>query len=138
MNERPSVLFVCVSNRGKSVMAEALMRHRHGNQVNASSAGTQAAIGGAVNHLSAEALSEVGASVTDHVPVQLTSELLSTVGLVVVVGSARLETPAGIAVEVWAIDEPSERGIEGIERMRMIRDEITERVDDLAARLDRD
>lgn len=135
MMSAPAVLFVCVSNRGKSVMAQTLMRHRHGDQITATSAGTHAAVGDAVNDLSAEVLAEAGVAVTGHTPTQANPEVLRAADLVVVVGTAELDAPPGVAVEVWETEEPSHRGVEGIERMRLIRDEITARVDDLAARL---
>ncbi|WP_066906504.1 arsenate-mycothiol transferase ArsC [Millisia brevis] len=134
MNE-PSVLFICVSNRGKSVMAETLMRRRHGTLVVASSAGTNAALGGTVNDLSARVLEEIGAPVDAHEPRQVTDDLMVAADLVVIVGTAHLDAPPGVPVEVWAVDEPSERGIDGVARMRLIRDDIAARVDDLATRL---
>ena len=57
--------------------------------------------------------------------------------LVVVVGTAVVTPPEGVALEVWNTDEPSERGIDGIERMRLIRDDITNRIRTLADRLGR-
>ncbi len=136
MTDRPSVVFVCVSNRGKSVMAEGLMRKVAGDRVNVSSAGTEAKVGGSVNELSAEVLAEVEVDITGHTPRQLTSEIAAAADLVVVVGTAaRVDPPPGVAVEVWDTDEPSLRGIDGIERMRIIRDDIAGRVGELAERL---
>ncbi len=129
------VVFVCVSNRGKSVMAEALMRHRAGDAVAASSAGTAAKIGGQANELSAQVLAEVGADVSAHQPRQLTDEVMAAADLIVVVGTAEVHAPPGTAVEVWHTDEPSQRGIDGIERMRLIRQDISDRVEDLYTRL---
>ena len=48
---------------------------------------------------------------------------------------ARVEPVAGPRFETWDTDEPSERGIDGIERMRLVRDDIARRVEDLAVRL---
>jgi len=60
---------------------------------------------------------------------------MRAVDLVIVVGTqARVEPVAGTSVEVWDTDEPSLR-IEGLERMRLVRDDIADRVNDLAARL---
>ena len=54
----------------------------------------------------------------------------------VVVGTAaQVNPPEGTTLEVWDTDEPSLRGIEGIDRMRVIRDDIATRVTDLIARL---
>ncbi|MFE0751176.1 low molecular weight phosphatase family protein [Gordonia sp. NPDC058843] len=136
MPEPIDVLFVCVSNRGKSVMAERLTPTVT-DRIAASSAGTGAKVGGQVNALSAQVLAEVGADVTGHRPRQLTDELMRAADLVVVVGTADVTAPEGVAMEVWHTDEPSERGIDGVERMRLIRDDIVTRIRDLADRLER-
>ena len=136
MSTPPKVLFVCVSNRGKSVMAEHLTPTVT-DRITPSSAGTNAKIGGQVNELSAQVLAEVGADVVGHQPRQLTDELMQAVDLVVVVGTAEVTPPDGVALEVWNTDEPSERGIDGIERMRLIRDDITARIRVLADRIAR-
>ena len=136
MNTPPQVLFVCVSNRGKSVMAERLTATVT-DRIAASSAGTNAKIGGQVNDLSTQVLAEVGADVDGHQPRQLTEELMRAADLVVVVGTADVTPPEGVALEVWDTDEPSERGIDGVERMRLIRDDITHRIRALADRIER-
>ncbi|WP_018177649.1 arsenate reductase/protein-tyrosine-phosphatase family protein [Jongsikchunia kroppenstedtii] len=131
------VLFVCVSNRGKSVMAEGLAQLRSDGVIEASSAGTAAAIGGTVNELSAQVLAEVGADISGHQSRQLTAELMQDADLVVSVGAAaagEITAPAGVTVEIWETDEPSVRGIEGVDRMRLIREDITVRIDELAGR----
>ncbi|MDF6101998.1 low molecular weight phosphatase family protein [Gordonia hongkongensis] len=131
-----NVLFVCVSNRGKSVMAERLSSTVT-DRIAASSAGTSAKIGGQVNELSARVLAEVGADAGGHRPRQLTDEMMRAADLVVVVGTAEVTPPDGVSVEVWNTDEPSDRGIDGLERMRLIRDDITTRIRALANRLER-
>ena len=123
----PSVLFVCVKNGGKSQMAAGLMRQLAGDAVEVHSAGTAPGI--AVNDLSARALLEVGVDVTAEVPTPLDYELARTVDVVVTLGrEARLDPLPGITVENWDTDEPSERGVDGLERMRLIRDDIAARV----------
>jgi arsenate-mycothiol transferase len=130
----PSVLFVCVKNGGKSQMAAGLMRKAAGDQVQVYSAGTKP--GSAVNALSAETLLEVGVDITGETPTLIDPQLVRDVDLVVTLGSeAKVESVAGTAFENWDTDEPSERGIDGIERMRLVRNDIAARVDALAARL---
>lgn len=136
MSDPINVLFVCVSNRGKSVMAERLSVTVT-DRIAASSAGTNAKIGGQVNDLSAQVLAEVGADAVGHQPRQLTDDLMRAADLVVVVGTAEVTPPDGVSVEVWNTDEPSDRGIDGLERMRLIRDDITTRIRALADRLER-
>lgn len=130
----PTVLFVCVSNAGKSVMAQAIMRHTAGERINATSAGTQAK--DSVNATSAQALAELGINVTNHRPTQLTVAMLDAADLIVIVGTqARIDHPTGTPIDVWDTDEPALRGIDGIKRMRLIRNDIANRVQDLTDRL---
>ena len=129
----PSVLFVCVSNAGKSVLAQHLMRHAAGDSITALSAGTNAKTG--VNDLSRQALAERGIDISGHQPTQLTAELIHAADIVVIVGSqAHLDPPPeSTPVRTWDTDEPSLRGIDGIERMRLIGDEIAHNVQTLIA-----
>lgn len=132
----PAVLFVCVSNAGKSVMAQGLMRHAAQGRVNALSAGTHAKT--SVNIVSAQALAELGIDISDHKPTQLAAALIDAADLIVVLGTQAHLNPTGTPIEVWETDEPSLRGIDGIERMRLIRDDINTRVNDLIDRLTHD
>lgn len=133
----PRVLFVCVKNGGKSQMAAGLMRQTvrdAGTAIDVDSAGTKA--GNALNAQSAASLADVGVDISDQQPQQLTDEMVRAADLVVVLGSeARVESVGGTPVEVWETDEPSQRGIEGAERMNLIRDDITTRVRELHQRL---
>jgi len=128
----PSVLFVCVKNGGKSQMAAALMRHHAqatGTRVEVYSAGTRP--GDAINQLAAEVIAEVGADMSAESPQPIDPDLLRRVHRVVVLGDeARVEPVGSMAgtIETWVTDEPSERGIEGIDRMRFVRDDIDARV----------
>ncbi|QWC84193.1 low molecular weight phosphatase family protein [Nocardioidaceae bacterium] len=132
----PSVLFVCARNGGKSPMAEGLMRdlvEAAGNRVDVASAGTDP--GTAPNALSVQVLAEVGVDIAGHVPRRLTPELVAGADRVVVLGREAQVDGAGTRVETWETDEPSVRGIEGIERMRLVRDDIAARVRRLAHEL---
>lgn len=133
MSTLPRVLFVCVKNGGKSQMAAGLMRHVAGAAVAVDSAGTKA--GDKLNAQSVESLAEVGVDISAEQPQQLTDDLVRAADLVVVLGGeARVDAVDGTPVEVWETDEPSARGIEGMERMRLVRDDIAHRVEVLAAR----
>ncbi len=128
------MVFVCVKNAGKSQMAAGLMRKAAGEAVVVDSAGTEP--GGEVNGLSTQVLQEVGVDITDQVPKALTSEMVATANLVVTLGREAIVEPVGGTLTInWDTDEPSQRGIEGIERMRLVRDDIAARVDTLAAEL---
>lgn len=130
----PSVLFVCVKNGGKSQIAAAIMRQIAGDSVEVHSAGTRP--GPALNAEAEQSVREVGASFEGEHPKPVTPELLASVDRVVLVGTeAQLDDPGDTPVETWDIDEPSLRGIAGDERMRLVRDDITGRVIDLAMEL---
>ena len=127
---RPSVLFVCVKNGGKSQMAAGLMRAAVGDRVEVHSAGTLP--GGALNTQSVESLLEIGVDIRDERPQPIDPDLLSRVDVVVTLGrEARVEHVPGPRFETWDTDEPSARGIEGMERMRLVRDDIARHVDAL-------
>ena len=131
---RPSVLFVCVRNGGKSQMAAGLMRKAGGDRVEVHSAGTKP--GTSINALSAQVLAEVGADMSGETPRPIDPELLGRVDLVVTLGrEAVVEVPPGTELRNWDTDEPSERGIDGIERMRLVRDDIDARVHALLSEL---
>ncbi|TKV58272.1 low molecular weight phosphatase family protein [Nakamurella flava] len=135
---RPRVLFVCARNRGKSPMAAGLLQQLVGDAADVTSAGTAAAQTGDVdvNPQSRDALIEVGADISQHRPRLLTAEMARAADVVVVLGrEARLPVVDGPRIEVWETDEPSARGIDGMERMRLVRDDIARRVADLADRL---
>jgi arsenate-mycothiol transferase len=132
--DKPSVLFVCVKNGGKSQMAAGLMDKVAGDSVTTASAGSKP--GSSVNALSAEVLAEVGVDISQKVPRQITVEDQQQADLVVILGAeAQVDEVEGTLYERWETDEPSERGIDGIERMRLVRDDILDRVTALHATL---
>lgn len=127
MTTPPSVLFVCVKNAGKSQMAAALTRHHAGDQVTVHSAGTHP--GTVLNAESVAALAEVGATTQGEHPKPLDLALLATVDVIVILGhDAELPDTTAAPVQRWDTDEPSLRGITGMPRMRLIRDDINTRV----------
>lgn len=121
-----SVLFVCVHNSGKSQIAAAIARHEFPD-VRVTSAGT--APSETVHRGSAETLAEVGIDITGEQPKAVSDALVADADLVVVLGTeAQVITSDGTPVVRWEVDEPSTRGIEGPERMRLVREDITSRV----------
>lgn len=126
----PAVLFVCSKNGGKSQLAAGLMNQLAHGTVTVYSAGTKP--GKALNTQAVDSLSELGIDITGEHPKPVTDELLNTVDAVIVLGTeAKLEPHEGTRFEVWETVEPSERGIEGMERMRLVRDDIEARVQKL-------
>ncbi|VXB08346.1 Arsenate reductase [Citricoccus sp. K5] len=135
-SSRPSVLFICAKNGGKSQMAAALMEHQAAGAVEVHSAGTRP--GETINALSAEVIAEAGADMSAGHPQPIDPGLLARVDRVVILGDeAKVEPLEGMAgtIETWHTDEPSARGIEGAERMRLVRDDIDARVRALLAEL---
>ena len=132
--DTPSVLFVCVKNGGKSQMAAGLMRSIAGDSVHVYSAGTQP--GTSINSLSAQSLD--GGRRRHHAtrcrsPSTPSSFAMSTSWSPSDARPTSSRSP-DTRFENWDTDEPSERGIDGIERMRLVRDDIATRVGDLLDR----
>ena len=95
---KPSVLFVCVKNGGKSQMAAGLMSKIAGDTVQVHSAGTRP--GTAVNDLSPQALAEVGVDITGNTPTLIDPQLVRNVDVVVTLGrEARVDPVPGTGVE---------------------------------------
>ena len=135
-SSRPSVLFVCVGNGGKSQMAAALAEKHAGDRVEIHSAGTKP--GQSLNQESVAAIAEVGADMSQGTPKAVDPELLRRVDRTIILGSdAQLELPddAHGTLERWVTDEPSTRGITGMERMRLVREDIDTRVQALLEEL---
>ena len=130
----PAVLFVCSKNGGKSQLAAGLMNQLAAGGVTVYSAGTKP--GKSLNPQAVESLTELGIHITGEHPKPVTDEVLDAVDAVIILGTeAKLEPHEGARFEVWETDEPSERGIEGAERMRLVRDDIRARVQKLYAEL---
>lgn len=113
-------------------MAAALAQKHAGETLEIHSAGTRH--GTKLNQQSIEAISEVDADMSQGTPKGIDQDLIKRVDRVVILGAdAKLELPADAkgVLERWITDEPSERGIEGMERMRLIRDDIDARVHNL-------
>ncbi|MGY3519435.1 arsenate reductase ArsC [Micromonospora sp. PTRAS2] len=131
MADKPSVLFVCVHNAGRSQMAAGWLRHLAGDAVEVRSAGSAPAE--AVNPAAVEAMAEVGIDITDQRPKLLeyataeSSDVIVTMGC----GDACPVFP-GKRYEDWKLDDPAGQGVEAV---RPIRDEIRSRVEALLREL---
>ncbi|OAE03283.1 low molecular weight phosphatase family protein [Arthrobacter sp. OY3WO11] len=132
--KKPAVLFVCSKNGGKSQLAAGLMNQVANGSVTVYSAGTKP--GKSLNLQAVESLTELGIDLSGEHPKPVTEDVLDAVDAVIVLGTeAKLEPREGTRFEVWETDEPSERGIEGMERMRLVRDDIRSRVRNLYEKL---
>jgi arsenate-mycothiol transferase len=136
MNQKPSVLFICVHNAGKSQSADAILRHLVGDQIDIYSGGTDPDENLASDAVAA--LEEIGISVQGQYPKKIDNEILRRVDRVVVLGNqAKVEPIEGMKaqIETWSIVEPAEQGIRGAERASLIRDDIFSRVEKLKVEL---
>jgi len=78
----------------------------------------------------------VGIDITHETPKALTPEMVAAATVVVTLGrDAKVDPVPGPRFQNWDTDEPADRGIDGIERMRLVRDDIAARVDQLTATL---
>jgi arsenate reductase len=120
------VLFVCVGNQGRSVMAERLFREAAAGVHQASSAG--AAPGREVHPEAVAVLAELGIDASDHVPRKLDDELMEWADVVIAACDGVCPVVPGKRNENWHLPDPM--GLP-LDEVRVIRDEIKRRVDTL-------
>ena len=131
MKEKPSVLFVCVQNAGRSQMAAGFMRELGQGRVEVLSAGS--APKDSINPIAVQAMAELGIDIANHVPKILTTEAVQESDAVVTMGCGDVcPFYPGKRYEDWVLDDPAGQGIESV---RVIRDEIKNRVEVLLAEL---
>jgi arsenate reductase (thioredoxin) len=126
-----NVLFVCVANSGRSVMAERLFRREAGERHAARSAGS--APGTAAHSNVLEGLGELGIDASDHVPQRLDDELVEWADVVVATCDDACPYVPGKRYVNWHLPDPKGKPIDDV---RAIRDDIAGRVDELIASLD--
>ncbi|MEO5982914.1 MAG: arsenate reductase ArsC [Pedococcus sp.] len=132
MSDRPSVLFVCVHNAGRSQMAAAYLAHLSGGAVEVRSAGS--APGDRVNPAAVAAMAEEGIDISAEKPKVLTTEAVEESDVVVTMGCGdTCPFFPGKRYEDWLLDDPAGQGVEAV---RPIRDEIRARVVALLGELD--
>ncbi|WP_377644817.1 arsenate reductase ArsC [Oryzobacter terrae] len=121
---RPSVLYVCVHNAGRSQMAAAYTHHLSAGAVEVRSAGSAPA--DRVNPAAVEAMAEEGIDLTAEVPKVLTTDAVRASDVVITMGCGdTCPIFPGKRYEDWELDDPAGRGVESV---RPIRDEIRRRV----------
>ena len=125
-----NVLFVCVANSGRSVMAERLFRRAAGDRHEARSAGS--APGAAVHPRVLDALAEVGIDASDHVPRWLDDEAVEWADVVVATCDDACPVVPGKRYVSWQLPDPKGRPLDEV---RAIRDDIGARVEALVAEL---
>jgi arsenate reductase len=131
MTKRPSVLFVCVHNAGRSQMAAAFLTHLSGGAVEVRSAGSQPAA--QVNPAAVAAMAELGIDIAAEQPKVLTDQAVRASDVVVTMGCGdTCPYYPGLRYEDWELEDPAGQGLEGV---RPIRDEIKARVERLVSEL---
>ncbi|GAA1628117.1 arsenate reductase ArsC [Nonomuraea maheshkhaliensis] len=131
MTDKPSVLFVCVHNAGRSQMAAGWLTHLAGDRVEVRSAGSAPA--DQVNPVAVEAMREVGIDITAEQPKILTVDAVEASDVVITMGCGdACPIFPGKRYEDWKLDDPAGRGIESV---RVIRDQIRTRIDKLIGEL---
>jgi protein-tyrosine-phosphatase len=128
---KPSVLFVCVHNAGRSQMAAAWLTHLAGDRVEVRSAGSDP--GTAVNPAAVQAMAEVGIDISEETPKILTVDAVRESDVCVTMGCGdTCPVFPGKRYLDWRLDDPAGQGVEAV---RPIRDEIRTLVEDLIAEI---
>ena len=131
-DDRPSVLFLCVHNAGRSQMAAGFTRHLGGAGVNVYSAGSEPA--DAVNPAAVAAMAERGIDITGAEPQRWTDDMVSSVDVVVTMGCGdTCPVFPGVRYVDWELDDPAGKPVDEV---RPVRDEIEHRVRGLLAELE--
>ena len=130
--ERPTVLFLCVHNAGRSQMAMGFLQHYAGDRAVAWSGGSEP--GSQVNPAAIEAMKEVGIDISGEFPKPWTDEIVRAADVVITMGCGdACPIFPGKRYEDWVLDDPAGLGVESV---RPIRDEIEGRIKTLLAELD--
>jgi arsenate reductase len=131
MSDKPSVLFVCVHNAGRSQMASAWLKALAGDEIDVYSAGSEPAVH--INPVAVEAMREVGLDIAGETPKILTSDSVQRADVVVTMGCGdTCPFFPGKRYLDWELTDPAGQPIEVV---RQVRDEIKTRVRALAAEL---
>ena len=131
MTDKPSVLFVCVHNAGRSQMAAGFLTHLSGDQVEVRSAGSIP--GDQVNPSAVAAMAEVGIDISDQRPKILTTDAVQASDVVITMGCGdACPIFPGKRYLDWDLEDPAGQGLEAV---RPIRDEIKARIQALLTEL---
>ena len=128
---KPSVLFVCVHNAGRSQMAAAYLKQLSGGAIDVRSAGSEPA--DKINPVAVQAMAEEGIDIAAEQPTILTTDAVQACDVVITMGcgDSRPYYP-GKRYEDWTLDDPAGQGIDVV---RAIRNQIRQRVEQLVEEL---
>jgi len=128
---KPTVLFVCVHNAGRSQMAAGFMNTLGAGRVEVLSAGS--APKDSINPIAVQAMQEIGIDISNNTPKVLTPEAVQESDAVITMGCGDVcPFYPGKRYEDWVLDDPAGQGIESV---RVIRDDIKKRVEQLLSEL---
>ncbi len=131
MMSKPTVLFVCVHNAGRSQMAAGYLRHLGADRVEVLSAGSAPAE--TINPVAVQAMAEEGIDIAGEQPKVLTDTAVRVADVVITMGCGdACPFFPGKRYEDWSLDDPAGRDLDAV---RPIRDEIRRRVEALIASL---
>ena len=127
----PAVLFMCVHNAGRSQMAAGWLRHLAGDRAVVWSGGSEPE--SEINPAAVEAMAEVGIDITPEFPKPWTDEIVRAADVVITMGCGdACPLYPGKRYEDWELDDPAGQGLDAV---RVIRDDIKDRVEALLASL---
>ena len=131
-DNRSAVLFLCVHNAGRSQMAAGWLRHLAGEGVDVFSGGSEPASD--VNQVAVEAMAEVGIDIRGEAPKLWTDEIVRAADVVITMGCGdTCPLFPGKRYEDWELTDPAGQPIEVV---RLVRDDIEQRVRELMASLE--
>jgi arsenate reductase (thioredoxin) len=121
---KPTVLFMCVHNAGRSQMAAGWLQHLAGGDIVVLSGGSEP--GAALNPMAVAAMKEVGIDISQNVPTIWTTEIVQQADVVVSMGCGDVcPVFPGKRYEDWALEDPAGKPLEFV---REVRDDIKKRV----------
>ena len=128
---KPTVLFVCVHNAGRSQMAAGYLRHLAGDRVEVLSAGSEPK--DQINPIAVEAMAEEGIDIANNTPKILSDEAVQASDVVITMGCGdACKFYPGKRYEDWKLDDPAGQGIDAV---RVIRDDIKGRIEQLISEI---
>jgi arsenate reductase len=128
---KPTVLFVCVHNAGRSQMAAGYLRHLAGDRVEVLSAGSEPK--DQINPIAVEAMAEEGIDIANNTPKILSDEAVQASDVVITMGCGdACKFYPGKRYEDWKLDDPAGQGIDAV---RVIRDDIKGRIEQLLSEI---
>jgi arsenate reductase (thioredoxin) len=131
ISDKPSVMFLCVHNAGRSQMASGWLKHLSSDRVDVFSGGSEPA--STVNPAAIEAMAEVGIDIRTEYPKPWTDEIIRAADVVITMGCGdACPVYPGKRYEDWVLDDPEGLGLDAV---RPIRDEIRGRVEKLIAEM---